>query len=109
MIQDFAGAVVAPSLMYVNVPWCGYCRKAKPIMEEVGATLGTTVPVISVDGDQHEIFTKAIGVRSYPTILYVDAEGKMTKFEGERTVQNIVGFVCSKASKGTYGFCPMSA
>ena len=78
-------------------------------MEQVGNTLGSTVPVISVDGDQHEIFTKALGVKSYPTILYVDAQGHMTKYEGERSVQNIVGFVCSKAAKGHYGFCPMSA
>lgn len=109
MIRDYAGSVVAPSLLYVNVTWCGYCRKARPVMEQVANQLGTTVPVISVDGDQHEGFVKSLGVRSFPTILYVDAAGKMTKFDGDRTVNQLVGFVCSKVSKGTYGFCPMSA
>ena len=105
MLLKFRGETLPkPSLLYVNVTWCGYCRRAMPMMESVAGMLGSAVPVISVDGDEYDVLVKEWGVNSYPTLLYVNEMGAITKFEGDRTIQNIVGFVCSN-STGRYNFC----
>ena len=104
-MQTFTGTVRGPALLYVNVQWCGHCRRAAPIMNQVAAAMGTAVPVISVDGDAHEAFVRTtLGVRSFPTILYIDPAGNTRTFEGERTPQAIMDFVCQHAST-PHGFC----
>lgn len=97
-------SALGPALLFVHVEWCGYCREAKPVMEKVAATLGTIVPVFSVDGDQHKDLAKALGVASYPTIVYVNAEGKLFVYKGERTYDSITSFVCHNSSD-RHEFC----
>lgn len=106
MLREFDGALPAPGLLYINVEWCGHCRRARPILEKVSDMVGTTVPVISVDGDANKSLLKKLKVNSFPTILYVDPAGHFKKFNGERTVENLVGFICENGSKGgSWGFC----
>ena len=106
-MQEFQGSWSNPSLLFVNVQWCGYCRDAKPTMEKTADILGTVVPVVSIDADKHEAVAKQLGVKSFPTIIFVDGSGAMHKFgEQERSVNTIVSFVCSKAAvTGQYKFC----
>ena len=103
-MQEFTGRVSGPALLFVHVDWCGYCQRAKPIMEQVAAATGTAVPVLAVNGDQHEQFARQLGVKSFPTIIYVDPAGQMDTFEGERTPQQIMNFVCRHTSN-VHGFC----
>jgi len=94
----------SPSLVFVNVAWCGYCKEARPLLDKVAQALGWSVPVYSLDADKNPALAKELGVRSYPTILFVNNNG-IKKFEGDRTFDAIIGFVCSNMSSGTYGFC----
>ena len=103
-MREFDGRIDGPALLYVNVDWCGYCKKAKPMMEKLSDMLGTAVPVISVNGDRHKAVTKQLGVASFPTILYIDPQGNARTFEGERTLETILGFVCTH-SANAFGFC----
>lgn len=91
----------APALLFVNVTWCGHCVAAKPTLEKVARALGSTVPVYSIDGDLRKRLVEELGVKSFPTILFADNNG-IHAFEGERTFDNLVGFVCQYASSGTY-------
>lgn len=101
---SFLGAA-APSLVFVGTEWCRYCQQAKPIMENVARALGTTVPVYFVDADKHEMLSKSLNVQSFPTIFYATENG-MYKFEGERTVNNLVGFVCEHShGSEAHSFC----
>ena len=111
MRREVNGSLQAPSLLYVNVTWCGHCKRARPTLETVSEMLGSSVPVVSVDGDRHKQFTESLGVSSFPTILFVDSAGHLVKFEGDRTVNQLVGFVCehSTQGKGTYSFCNLRA
>jgi thioredoxin-like negative regulator of GroEL len=92
---------IAPALLFVNVSWCGHCTRAKPLMEKVATALGSTVPVLSVDGDKNKALAQQLEVQSYPTILLATKEGAIT-FLGERTFDQIIGFVCSNGLKGDY-------
>lgn len=97
----------APSLVFVGVEWCKYCQQAKPILENVARTLGTAVPVYYVNADVNTHLTKMLGVQSYPTLFFVSSDG-IFKFEGERSVNNIVGFVCEHSSgSDSHSFCTL--
>lgn len=90
-----------PSLMFIGVEWCGHCRRAKPLMERLANRLGDSLPVVHADGDQHKAtITAHLGeVRSYPTILYLNTIGQVTRFDGERTFDALMDFVCHESSK----------
>jgi thioredoxin-like negative regulator of GroEL len=95
----------APSLVFVGVEWCRYCQQAKPIMNDVASALGTPVPVYFVDADKHKTLAASLGVKSFPTIFFVTDAGIYT-FTGERTVNNLVGFVCEHSNGSTaHSFC----
>jgi len=92
---------VYPSLVFVGVEWCGYCRRAKPLMEQLATRLGKSLPVLHIDGDAHKDFiAQHLGeVRSYPTIMYVNTIGQVTRFEDERSFDTLLAFVCHESSK----------
>lgn len=95
-----------PALVYVNVAWCGYCKRARPVMDKVSRALGTAVPTYDVDADAHPDLAKALGAQGYPTIVFIDARGRKHHYEGDRTMDAIIGWVCSLVSRAaTYGFC----
>jgi thiol-disulfide isomerase/thioredoxin len=94
----------APSLVFVGVTWCKYCKEAKPTMEKVASMLSSNVPVYWVDADKKKELVKSLGVMSFPTIMYVDSDG-ITLFNEERTADKIVGFVCANAVNNRYEFC----
>ena len=99
----------APSLVFVGVEWCTFCRQAKPIMEDVARALGSTVPVYFVDADKNKALSASLGVKSYPTIFYATDSG-LYKFEGERTVNSIVGFVCEHSTgSDAHSFCTIKS
>lgn len=95
---------IGPALLYVNVEWCGYCKKARPIMEKVSGILGSQVPVYSVDGDARKDLTNALRVGSFPTIIYVDSGGSRYVYTGDRTVDAIASFVCHNSAE-RHQFC----
>jgi thiol-disulfide isomerase/thioredoxin len=94
-----------PALLFVHATWCSYCRAATPMLEKVAMMLGSAVPTYSIDADQLPHLVKSLGVKSFPTILYVSRHG-IHKFEAERSPDTIAGFVCQHASSdGSYDFC----
>jgi len=107
----FDGSFRGGSLLYVNVGWCGYCTKARPIMDQVSLMLGHGVPVYDVDGDVwREYLVSRLGEfapKSYPTILFIGRNGDVIPYTGERTVDEIVAFACKHAGdhSGVIGAC----
>lgn len=97
-------STVGPALLFVNVDWCGHCKRARPIMEQVSGVLGSVVPVYDVNGEERPDLAKALGVRGFPTIIYVSEDGKPYRYEGDRTQDAITSFVCHN-SASRHQFC----
>lgn len=95
---------IGPALLYVNVQWCGHCKAARPIMEQVSGVLGSVVPVYSVDGDERSDVARALGVEGYPTIVYIDEGGSRYEYTGDRTREAITSFVCHNSAR-RHQFC----
>lgn len=94
---------IGPALLYVNVTWCPHCKAARPILERVSGILGSQVPVYSVDGDERDDLARALGVSSFPTIIYVSKGGARYAYDGPRTVDGIASSVCHHSE--AYPFC----
>ena len=79
----------APCVVVVTATWCGHCvaLKRSKILEQLGAVLAVdNVAVVLADSDLHASVATALGVTSYPSILFIDkSQGKHT-YGGKRTV-----------------------
>ena len=103
MREYTGGPIPAPALVYVYVDWCGYCKKATPMVQRVANQFGGSLSVIKINGDR---FTKQQISRilggtevSYPTIVFIDRAGRVHRFEQQRSPESITSFVCHRAAK----------
>jgi len=87
-------------------PWCGFCQKLAPVWDELALELAaknSDVIVVKVDCTDDAILCAQHDVRSYPTLIFIDADGSMYKFEkGERDLHGLLDFVGNYKTKGVY-------
>lgn len=50
-------------------PWCGPCRMAAPILEQVGRQLAGKAVVLKVNTDEHPQPSTSLGIRGIPTFI----------------------------------------
>jgi thioredoxin 1 len=50
-------------------PWCGYCQKLTPVIDELATELGDKVKVVKVNVDANRSLAQKHGVMSLPTML----------------------------------------
>lgn len=85
-----------PAVLFVKADWCPHCREMKPEMQKAAALLGSVVPVYAVDSEKHEDVIQKMGVDGFPTIFYMDREGKLTMYREEsRTGRKIADWACA--------------
>ena len=56
-------------------PWCGYCQRLTPIIEEMGTEISDKVKIVKMNVDENRQIAQKYGVMSLPTmILFKDGE-----------------------------------
>ena len=58
-------------ILYFSGEWCGPCKNFKPIMESISQT----IPVTFIDIDTRPDLVSQYGIRSVPTLVFVDGNG----------------------------------
>lgn len=72
-----------PVLVDVSAAWCGPCRMAAPIVEEIAENAADSLKVVVIDGDESPELVQSLKVRGFPTFIV---------FENGQEVRRAAGF-----------------
>ncbi len=100
MQHDFQKAMAAarenniPVLLHFYTDWCGPCRRMDQTVfssPQLEPQMGGKIVLLKVNGDQAADLARNYGVDSYPTDVFIDANGRMlAKLVGMASFQEFV-------------------
>ena len=66
-----------PVLVNIYAPWCGPCRKMKPMLEELNQSPSGKFKYVKLNADDNDALLKQLGVAEIPT-FFIYQNGKQT-------------------------------
>lgn len=94
--QNFDSIVLQgkiPVLVDFWAPWCGPCKMAGPILEELSETYKDKVAIVKLNVDDNQVNPVKFGVMSIPTtILFKDGKelGRTVGFSGKQSFEELI-------------------
>ena len=76
-------------LWYFTADWCAPCKALGPTMNRVM----DQIPVNKINIDYEADLISKYGVRNIPTVILVEKGQEVRRFEGKRSLQQILNFI----------------
>ena len=71
-----------PAIIDFYASWCGPCKMLAPVLEELAKEYEGQIYIYKVDTEAEEELSRAFGIRSIPTILFVPMNGQPMMTQG---------------------------
>jgi thioredoxin len=71
-----------PALIDFYADWCGPCRQAAPILEELAKEYEGKIYIYKVDTEKEKELAAVFGIQSIPAFLFIPQSGKPTMSSG---------------------------
>lgn len=71
-----------PAIIDFYADWCGPCKIAGPILEEIGVEFAGKIEVYKINTDQERELAQVFGITGIPAFLYIPAKGKPVMMSG---------------------------
>lgn len=71
-----------PALIDFYAEWCGPCKMLAPVLEELSDEYTGKVDIYKVNVDEEEELAMLFGIRSIPTLIFIEQNGTMHRSQG---------------------------
>jgi len=71
-----------PAIIDFYADWCGPCKIAGPILEQIGIEYADKIQVYKINTDQERELAQVFGITGIPAFLYIPASGKPVMMSG---------------------------
>jgi len=71
-----------PAIIDFYADWCGPCRMASPILEEVSKEFAGKIDVYKINTEKERELASVFGISSIPAFLYIPKNGKPVMMAG---------------------------
>jgi thioredoxin len=71
-----------PAIVDFYADWCGPCKIASPILDEIGTEYAGKILIYKVNTDEERELAQIFGITGIPAFLYIPASGKPTMMSG---------------------------
>jgi thioredoxin 1 len=71
-----------PAIVDFYADWCGPCKIASPILDQIGVEYAGKILIYKVNTDEERELAQIFGITGIPAFLYIPASGKPTMMSG---------------------------